>query len=558
MIYSEHKTYSKRLLHLISWSHWFTFFNIIAVITLSSFYVIKEAQPESVLGYIYLITTWTSHMSFLTFVSFVLILFPIILLVPRTRFIRTIASIIFTIELFLLLLDAFVYSRLGYHLNTSSSDQIIELVINLVEHSSKFWTFSIIAALLIFLFELVVSNYAWKHLRDLQKTVFSKFVITAFVISFFISHSIHIWADATLEYDILKQDTVLPLSYPSTAKALLTKYGLFDQADYTERRTSPLVFNGAIPKYPVITTQCEMDKNITQSVILVLTKTLLTNNQIQLFTDKISINTIKINRHVDNALPEKAWFNLFYSLPSIYKRELTKRNDNPLLFQILDNKKIPKTLTIINKDNELNTNNSWLESLFIEKQRISDPQTVNFAETLNKTKPSLHVIYFDESNTTQFEKFTNTLLLNQKQKSTQDIIWISSIGNISHETSLSDKPALLIMPNHESKTINQLTSLMDIQPTLIENWLDCDIDATTYGNGKNLLNVRHNRVIANTMDAGIVVFNKDKSVFVDQNGNFQSYSMQLDAPITVSPDFPLMIDGVRIIKQFSEQSHSEQ
>jgi hypothetical protein len=55
------------------------------------------------------------------------------------------------------------------------------------------------------------------------------------------------------------------------------------------------------------------------------------------------------------------------------------------------------------------------------------------------------------------------------------------------------------------------------------------------------------------MDNGIVVFNKDKSMFVDQNGNFQSYSIQLAAPITATPDFPLMIDGVHFIKQFSKQ-----
>ena len=50
-----------------------------------------------------------------------------------------------------------------------------------------------------------------------------------------------------------------------------------------------------------------------------------------------------------------------------------------------------------------------------------------------------------------------------------------------------------------------------------------------------------------------MVFNKDKSVFIDRNGNFQSYSSQLNAPITVNKDFPLMIDGVHFIKRFSKQ-----
>ena len=130
MVSFESKPYSKRLLQLVSWSHWFTFFNIIAAILLSSIYILSESMPDTLLGKTYLVTTWLSHMAFLTFMSFVLILFPIIILFPRTRFIRVVASIIFTVELLLLLLDAYIYTQLGYHLNISSSAQILELISN--------------------------------------------------------------------------------------------------------------------------------------------------------------------------------------------------------------------------------------------------------------------------------------------------------------------------------------------------------------------------------------------------------------------------------------------
>lgn len=226
MVAFDSKTYSKRLLHLISWSHWFTFFNIIAAIGLSSFYIFSESGPETLLGQFYLVTTWFSHMGFLTFMTFVLILFPITLIFPNTRFIRATASVVFTIQLLLLLLDAYIYSSLGYHLNASSSTQIFNLITTQIQDNSRiFWFISIVLTLVILAFELIVSNYAWKHLRDLQKIVKVKFVIIGLVSAFFFSHILHIWADANLEYDILRQDTVLPLSYPSTAKTLLTKIG---------------------------------------------------------------------------------------------------------------------------------------------------------------------------------------------------------------------------------------------------------------------------------------------------------------------------------------------
>ena len=189
MVSFESKPYSKRLLQLVSWSHWFTFFNIIAAILLSSIYVFNEAMPETLLGQTYLVTTWLSHMAFLTFMSFVLILFPITILFPRTRFIRVVASIIFTAELLLLLLDAFIYSRLGYHLNISSSAPILELITNEIQQNSRiFWFVSLVLWLVILSFELLASNYAWKHLKELQKTIFARFIVVPLVVFFFFSH----------------------------------------------------------------------------------------------------------------------------------------------------------------------------------------------------------------------------------------------------------------------------------------------------------------------------------------------------------------------------------
>jgi membrane-anchored protein YejM (alkaline phosphatase superfamily) len=564
MVAFDSKTYSKRLLHLISWSHWFTFFNIIAAIGLSSFYIFSEGGPETFLGQLYLITTWFSHMGFLTFMTFVLILFPITLIFPHTRFIRATASVVFTIQLLVLLLDAYIYNSLGYHLNASSSAQILDLISTQIQHNSRmFWFISIVLTLAIFSFELTMSNYAWKHLRDLQKVVFAKFVVAGLVCSFFFSHLLHIWADANLEYDILRQDTVLPLSYPSTAKTLLTKYGMFDREAYIERTTSPLAFTDAIPQYPLINEECKAQKPSKQSVFMVVNNEMLTDKQIKQFKQRNTQNELTFEHHIDNALPNNAWFNLFYSLPSIYQEGLVEQNAIPLLFQALKRNKLVTTYTLIhgedNTNTELEQQKYGFEHLFNDQTKLNNISSLVFANKLNSIQTGLHLFYFADSNSYQFELFMDALLLAQKAKQTKDIIWITSVGNESKTTSLSIKPSLLILPESESKTVSHLTSHMDIQPTLMNRWLNCNVDAKSYSNGKDLLELKKDRIIANTMDDGIMVFSKDKSVFIDQNGNFQSYSRQLAAPIMVNSDFPLMIDGVNFIKQFSQQAkQSEQ
>ncbi len=562
MVSFESKPYSKRLLQLVSWSHWFTFFNIIAAILLSSIYVFNEAMPETLLGQTYLVTTWLSHMAFLTFMSFVLILFPITILFPRTRFIRVVASIIFTAELLLLLLDAFIYSRLGYHLNISSSAPILELITNEIQQNSRiFWFVSLVLWLVILSFELLASNYAWKHLKELQKTIFARFIVVPLVVFFFFSHIVHIWADANLEYDVLRQDTVLPLSYPSTAKTLLTKYGMFDEVDYIARRTSPLAFTDVMPKYPTYQGQCPNDSALKQSVFMVLTDDTLTSQQLEKIKQRVKRGKLSLDNHIDNALPKDAWFNLFYSLPSIYKTDVLTQNTQPLLLQIIEKKNLAKSFTVIGEKTNANSEtelSNLITTLFPEPNKLNDISSLIFADKLNSRAPGLHVFYFNGQNSYQFELFLDALMSAQNKKQQKDILWISSIGNQTTDTSLSTKPALLILPESKNKSVNKLTSHMDMQPTLIKRWLDCDIDVKHYSNGVDIKRLKKDRIIANTMDDGVVVFNKDKSMFVDQNGNFQSYSIQLAAPITAKADFPLMIDGVNFIKQFSEQANKAQ
>jgi len=586
MVSFDTKSYSKKLLHLISWSHWFTFFNILAAIALSSYYLFSEAAPTTLFGQAYLITTWVSHIAFLTFMSFVLVLFPLTLILPHTKFIRTSGSVIFTIGLLLLVLDGFIYSRLGYHLNASSSAQIISLIQDLAKENSLLYTFIGALAIIILSFEFIVSNYAWKHLKQLQKTIFARFVIFALVLSFFFSHVSHIWADANLDYDILRQDTVLPLSYPATAKTLLTKYGLFNIEDYIERKNSPLSFSHAIPNYPTIDSSLCLNEDAEtapkNSTFLILTEQQVSIPQLNQFIRRASATTLHLTNNIDTGLNDDAWFNLLYSLPSIYQDDILKQGIKPLLFQRLDQQALTTSLTVISDEFSTTlqdetvadvstmdgtiTEPRWFEALFSEKTELENVSSLLFAEKLNNKAPGLHIIYFKNSlaidankaeknnNQYQFELFVDALLLAQKQKSQKDIIWISSIGNQSSETRLNTKPALFIYPqlgkvSHKDITFN--TSNMDLQPTLMNQWLACNV--TGNNNGSDLPTLNKDRVIANTTDKGIIIFDKDKSVFVDQNGNFQSYSRQFSSPITVNEDFPLMIDGVHFIKLFTQQ-----
>lgn len=543
------KDYSKKLLKLISWSHWFTFFNIAIAIMCSVIYIVSEPLPESLLGQVYLFANWFSHMAFITFLAFVLIVFPITLLLPYTRFIRASASIVFTIYIMLLVLDGYIYSQLGYHINSSSSDQILAVINSQIQANSRaFWFTAVVLCLLALSVQLVISNYAWKHLEQLQKTKFAKYFVHSFVGLFFFSHITHIWADANLEYDILRQDNVLPLSYPLTAKTLLTKYGMFDKNAYLERRTDPLKLSNEIKQYPNFSGVCEAPATADR-VFIVLTKNALTQKNINQFSQRTHQQTTKLLRHTDSAKTEDAWFNLFYSLPTIYQQNVLEQNVKPILLQVISSNGLKTSLTYVGDGN--NELPSWLVQSADSVESISDIAPFISANHFKQVEKGLHVIYFDQEDNYQYQVFVDALLLAQKQNRQNDIVYVSRIGNDSLSDSLSMKPALLITPNIKRADVSQRTNHMDIVPTLMNDWLMCDLEESKYSVGHSLPSIKTNRVLANTNEQGIMVFDKDRSVFVDQNSNFQTFSQRLGQPIMDDKDFPLLIDGIHYINQFS-------
>ncbi len=546
------KDYSKKLLKLISWSHWFTFFNIAIAIICSVIYISSEPLPESLIGQVYLFTNWFSHMAFITFLAFLLIVFPITLLLPYTRFIRASASIVFTLFVMLLVLDGYIYSQLGYHINSSSSDQIFAVINGQIQANSRaFWFTAVVLCLSALSVQLVVSNYAWKYLEQLQKTRFAKYFIHTFVGAFVFSHVIHIWADANLEYDILRQDNVLPLSYPLTAKTTLTKYGLFDKNAYLERRTEPLKLSHDVPKYPELTQQCRTSDDASR-VFLVLTKNDLTQKNINQFAQRTNQKTTKLLRHTDSASIDSAWFNLFYSLPTIYQQGVLAQQTSPVLFQALKQAQLNATYTQIGGSE--NSLPAWLSAEFTTTQSIDDISSFVQVERFKRIKPGLHVLYFAQADNYQYQVFVDALLLAQKQNRQQDIVFISRIGNETLSDSLSLKPAMLITPHIKVKDVSERTNQMDVVPTLVSQWLSCDLPIKSYSVGKSFETVNNDRILANSNEKGIMVFDKDRSVFVDQNSNFQTFSQSLGEPIMDKSDFPLLIDGIHFINQFANNA----
>lgn len=110
-------SYAERVSRLVSWGHWFSFFNVIIAMLIGTRYIAESPWPDSFVGQVYLFSSWVGHFGFLIFALYVLLLFPLTFLIPNYKLFRIVGVLASTAGLTVLLLDTQAYEELNLHLN---------------------------------------------------------------------------------------------------------------------------------------------------------------------------------------------------------------------------------------------------------------------------------------------------------------------------------------------------------------------------------------------------------------------------------------------------------
>lgn len=229
MVLEQNLSLVNKIDRLLRWGHWFTFFNILLTLLVTGSYFLADPLPSSVIGWIYLVLNWVGHTAFLCFLFFIITIFPVSLIFPYQRHVRGIAAILATCGLVVLIFDAYVYHSLGYHAGSASYEQTLDLLRQqVVTNLRNFVLITTAVAMLIMAVQLVISNYCWKKIARLSHSGVGKPALVVLLGCFMSSHLLHIWGDASQYQEIVRQDNVLPLSYPATARTMLVRYKLMD------------------------------------------------------------------------------------------------------------------------------------------------------------------------------------------------------------------------------------------------------------------------------------------------------------------------------------------
>ena len=323
--------YRDNVSRLITWGHWFSFFNIILAMLIATRYLGSISWPSTTLGVTYLIISWIGHFSFLSFVTYLLTIFPLSFILPREKPLRFISAIIATLVLVLLLIDTQVFQLFKFHLN----GQVWQLLLDQAQtEEGSIWSIIFVAVPTIFLLQLLLSAYVWRKINKRKRRQYGNQVGLALLVCFILTHLVNSWADATLYQPITMQRANFPLSYPMTARSFLAKHGWLDLEQYEKKAENQGSAEHRLlyPLRPLSVNAPGDHKNLLVVVVDSLRADMLNNinmPNLQRYADQ----HISFRNHMSGGNDEAmGMFSLFYGLPGHYYGDIRTDKRPPVLF----------------------------------------------------------------------------------------------------------------------------------------------------------------------------------------------------------------------------------
>lgn len=503
MIYNESPR-RKQITQQVSWGHWFALANIVLATTISSVYLFSSPIPDTLISFIYLISTWLGHTSFITFLGFIILILPLCYKVTNLNVLKATASIIAALGLALLAFDALLYNKTGFHISFSSA----ELLRNEAQgHMSAFgwlqWFYLILLFIIWLMFQLVIANAIFKRINRFQRIKFAPLVIVGFVLCFVSSHAIHVWADARLYTPVLKQDNMFPLSYPATAKTLMARYGFIDLQERLQQEELQYNSEASRFNYPPKQVYCSVDKT---KKLLVLAS--LEAIDTGLLTG-LEPNPFHLNLENDPAQFERQ---LLYGIPS---NLMSMTTSPPVVSELL---------------HAFDTTTAYYTI-----SQNSPADFANFTQILNSSDSGffLAVLSPEQLNALELENLVSTtnMLVIGRSKSENELTPFKLWSNFVDPT--------------------QVSSNEDIIPTVLSEF-GCLAPSIRFSTGQALQNPSRQWMVT-TQDNSVIVVKYPLMTKVAKDGSYEVTNIETQMKVLVDLDTNLLSRSIKHLKDFSDK-----
>lgn len=523
-----------KIARLISWGHWFTFFNILIALAIGTLYIEAAETPATFLGGVYLIISWLGHFAFLPFILFILLIFPFCLIIPYSRVLRGIATLVASFGLIALVADALFFRQYGYHLNTYSLSQLaLDAEAAFAGASFVLLLSMLLLFVVLLVFELALANLAWKRLDRLRAHHWGASFSAVFVLCFLSSHSIHIWADAVFYTPITKQDDLFPVSYPTTARTLMSKQGWLTEerlqaTDKLLRETSSIELN--YPPRPLMCARLPQDRN---TLFVVFNH--LTNAQQEQLEENLPGLQSYASPVLGQTSTQAGIFELLYGLADIYALPVLKAEQTPAYWRQLSDYQVRfeiqgDSAAFAVPDFLLDNDDGGYRT------RIDVILSANIdAELLTQIEQAL---------ATQQQVVITALTPNQELDHDAE-------GYAMHrlQVPLYHSPGLNFQPQ-------DVVILTDLMPTIVNGYMNCSEGVRAYATGRNIAEPDAREFpVMTSFGRDLVIFDQQTTSIINSDGSMRSFdNITFEPRPNVSPATPVLVDGLKHLQRFSRKS----
>ncbi|MFS1983394.1 DUF3413 domain-containing protein [Vibrio breoganii] len=592
-------SYAERVSRLVSWGHWFSFFNVIVAMLIGTRYIAESPWPDTLLGQLYLFSSWVGHFGFLVFGLYVLCLFPITFIVPNFKLFRIVGVLASTVGLTVLLLDTQAYQELNLHLNPIVWELLLSDDKNAI--NAKWQTLFVLVPIIFFV-QLALAEWVWRKQRKLSHKRVGRPIAVVFFVSFIFSHLIYIWADATFYNPITNQRANFPLSYPMTAKTFLERQGWFDREEYQERVERGEA-NTEVLTYPLETLKVNKSKSKNYNLMMIVVEDLRADSmtpETMPALSEFATQNQNFTHHYSSGNDNSASFGLFYGIPATYSANVRHHETQPLFVEQLQYRNydmgffsgndfssniyddvilsgLDDSLTEqISKSDKAAVSN-WQQWLDNEGNKnwfslLHLTQMQQFEDHVNDTSGKDAGAVLRQAYSTTASKIDATIeqvlaTLQDKELLDNTIVVITSDhgwefnetntnswgSNSNYSKYQLQVPMVVHWPNKSAKEWTHVSSHFDLSVTLMQDLLGVTSNPADFSSGQNLFNSKNRRWTMAGDAREFALISPNEITVLDRYGNYKVFDHNYRRQRDAKPKLSVIMQGLSETKRFYEQ-----
>lgn len=529
---------------LFRWLGWFAIANAVVFGLISLRYLGGGLTTSTPLAWLYLVTIYISHHSWLALLPLLVLVGPFIVLRPSLRWTKALSVLLMAALIAVIMLDSLLWSQSRFHIN----------ILTLKILGSSSFVFVAVMFFIALMFEFMLAGRVWAWVSS-APTHRGKLLGTAIACCFVVAQCIYAWADASYYIPVTSVAQQLPVQRGFTAKKLLVRAGWVDISQSRERQLASRVANGpeqfasASLNYPLTPMTCAAQSPLNLVVIMLdamrgdMLRNDLAPNMVKFANQRATL----FSNHFSGGNSSQAGaFSFFYGLPIGYFNSFEALQKPPVLMQQMSAENYQLGLfssaNLYRPVSLDRTAFSYVPNLRIETKPVDAPawqrdriMTSEWVEWLDNRvvdKPFFGFLFYDATNDMtyppeyanrvaedpndsmpkEFADYKTSVMfvdelvgqviadLETRGLVEQTVVLITADhgeefnengdGVTGHGSGYSRHqlgvPMLLAWPGVEPQRIERRTSHFDIAPTLLRRLLGCSNATTDYASGRDL------------------------------------------------------------------------